>query len=375
MSDSKHTKRFRQPNECTLEEMINKKRKELIDDKNNIPLLEKEIAVLDQRASTKNERWQYRQKCFIEQQKKKIQDEIDIRKSLTREFEFETLVVTYLKTYHNSSMENSKDVNVSKKNDTMQAFVKHTDHSHLRKSIIRDEYLAELNQTAPKVAMATRDECPKCNEKLLICSKRSILTCPDCGYAITYLDATSSSTSFDDVVEFGQYSYKRINHYLTWMALVQGKESHRVPDDILNQVMYDLYHRCNIRKAQQITQKRVRESLRHLKLRKAYDNVAQITTRLSGKKTPRISSDTEELLKNMFLQMQPYFNRHAPKSRTNFLSYSYVLYRSFQILGLNHMLESITLLKGKDKLAANDAIFRRMADDMGWTIPDLPDIN
>jgi hypothetical protein len=145
-----------------------------------------------------------------------------------------------------------------------------------------------------------------------------------------------------------------------------------VPDDVLQAVMRDLYDRQKVTDAKDITQRRVRESLRKLRLRRAYDHVAQVTARLSGVRPERIPSDTEGKLKNMFLQMQPAFQRHAPKSRTNFLSYSYVLYRSFQILGLHHMLDGLTLLKGRDKLEANDAIFRKMSVDLGWPIFDLP---
>ena len=188
------------------------------------------------------------------------------------------------------------------------------------------------------------------------------------------VDATSSATSFDTVVDYSSYSYKKINHFVSWCQHVQAREVHRVPDDILEAVMKDLYERQNIRKLGDITQKRVRETLRRLKLRKAYDHVTQVTARISGIRPPRISAATEEQLKNLFLQMQPAFQRHAPKSRTNFLSYSYVLYRCFQMLGLHHMLESITLLKGRDKLEANDAIFRKMAEDLGWPVYDLPPV-
>ena len=198
------------------------------------------------------------------------------------------------------------------------------------------------------------------------------MTCKQCGYSVSFLDATSSSTSFDDVIEFSQYSYKRVNHYSGWLTLVQGKEAHQVSDDILQAVMKDLYERQHVRVATDITQKRVRDALRKLRLRKAYDHVAQVTARLSGVRPPRIPPETEETLRNMFLQMQPAFQRHAPRTRTNFLSYSYVLYRCFQILGLTNMLDSITLLKGRDKLEANDAIFRKMCKDLGWPVFDLP---
>ena len=111
------------------------------------------------------------------------------------------------------------------------------------------------------------------------------------------------------------------------LALIQGKESHRIADDVLRAVMDDLYDRVGVRAADEITPRRVRESLRQLKIRKAYDHVTQITARLSGRRL-RIPPETEEQLRNLFLQMQPAFQRHAPKTRTNFLSYSYVIHRS-----------------------------------------------
>jgi len=85
-----------------------------------------------------------------------------------------------------------------------------------------------MHRAPPKVAMTVRNECPRCEGvKLLLCAPKSIMSCPHCGYAVAYLDATSTSTSFDDVVEFSQYSYKRVNHFVMWLALVQGKEAHR----------------------------------------------------------------------------------------------------------------------------------------------------
>jgi hypothetical protein len=41
-------------------------------------------------------------------------------------------------------------------------------------------------------------------------------------------------------------------------------------------------------------------------------------------------------------------------------------------MGMNHMLDGLTLLKGKDKLELNDSIFRKMCVDLGWPVFDLP---
>ena len=40
----------------------------------------------------------------------------------------------------------------------------------------------------------------------------------------------------------------------------------------------------------------------------------------------------------------PHFEKHCPKDRKNFLSYSYCLFKFFQLLGYDEFLDSFTLL-------------------------------
>ena len=371
--DSKRTKRVRDASEeLTLDEHIGERRGQLVQAREEAPVLRERGRLLRVKADALTGRWQRRAAADLREAAAELEEEASVREGMSREHTFESTIVCYLRMYHQRGSESM--FHTSKKKETVEAYVRHVDLTQQHRANIMDEYLCEMHRAPPKVAMAARDECPRCDPsiKLLLCSARSIMSCPDCGYTVTYLDATSTSTAFDEVVEYSQYSYKRINHYLMHLSLAQGKEAHRVPDDILNAVMNDLYARQNVRQPEQITQKRVRDSLRKLRLRKAYDHVAQVTSRLSGLRPPRIPRETEDKLKNMFLQMQPAFQRHAPKTRTNFLSYSYILYRCFQILGLPHMLDGISLLKGRDKLEANDAIFRKMCEDLGWPVFDLP---
>ena len=63
--------------------------------------------------------------------------------------------------------------------------------------------------------------------------------------------------------------------------------------------------------------------------------------------------------------MQPYFEKHAT-GRTNFLSYPYCLYKMFQLLGLDEHLHCFNLIKGREKLAKMDAIFRNISAELGW---------
>lgn len=369
--DARRTKRVRNAcEEMSLEEHIATKRAVLVKERHEVPELRAKAAELEKQVEHMTERWQIRNVKDTLELARHINNEADVRESMCREHEYETLVVSYLRTYR-QKVQSTHPVSTSRKSDTIEAYVRQTDMTGQRQSAIMDEYLVELNQAPAKVSMATRDECPRCNKKFVLCTTRSIMSCQECGYCVSYLDATSSSTAFDEIVEYSQYSYKRANHFSMWIALCQGKEAHRVPDDVLQKVMQELYNQ-RVHNPSDITQKKVREILRRLKLRKAYDHVAQITARLSGVPPLRISPETEERLRIMFLKMQPAFEKHAPKTRTNFLSYSYVLYRCFQIMGMDHMLDGLTLLKGKDKLELNDAIFRKMCVDLGWPVFDLP---
>jgi hypothetical protein len=68
----------------------------------------------------------------------------------------------------------------------------------------------------------------------------------------------------------------------------------------------------------------------------------------------------------MFIAVQPAFEKHCPKDRKNFLSYSYCLYKFFELLGYEQFLETFTLLKGRDKLARQDEIFQKICEELDW---------
>ena len=104
---------------------------------------------------------------------------------------------------------------------------------------------------------------------------------------------------------------------------MQAKESYEVPGDVLKLVMGEL-QRQRVGSCAEITPKKIREVLKTLKLRKAYEHVAQITSRLTGEQPLRVPVEVEEMCRLMFIAVQPVFEKHCPKDRKNFLSYSYV---------------------------------------------------
>ena len=135
--------------------------------------------------------------------------------------------------------------------------------------------------------------------------------------------------------------------------------------DVITHVMQEFVLR-RITSKDAIDAKKVREVLKSLKLRKYYDNVAQITARITGKPPPRMTLDQESQCLLMFHAVEQLWPIHCPADRRNFLSYSYCLYKFCELLGWDYLLPNFSLLKGKDKLQRQDAIWKKICDDLEW---------
>jgi len=115
-----------------------------------------------------------------------------------------------------------------------------------------------------------------------------------------------------------------------------------------------------------LTPQKLRKILKKLKLNKYYEHVPHIINRLNGVPAPIMSRQTEEKLRVMFREIQGPFMRNCPKYRKNFLSYSYVLHKFVQLLGLDEYLECFPLLKSREKLHQQDMIWKKICAELKW---------
>jgi hypothetical protein len=111
----------------------------------------------------------------------------------------------------------------------------------------------------------------------------------------------------------------------------------------------------------------MREILKRLRINKYYEHINYIMYRINGTPMPHFSPELEERLCSMFKEIQGAFLRHCPPTRKNFMSYSYVLHKFFQILGLEEYLPYCSLLKSREKLHMQDIIMSKICDDLGWS--------
>ena len=94
--------------------------------------------------------------------------------------------------------------------------------------------------------------------------------------------------------------------------------------------------------------------------------IPHITNRINGQPAPVMTRATEEKLRSMFKEIQGPFLKHCPPERKNFLSYSYVLHKFCQLLGLDHFLPCFPLLKSREKLHLQDVIWENICRELRW---------
>lgn len=207
--------------------------------------------------------------------------------------------------------------------------------------------------------------CPYCDIEMKVCQNEATLSCSECGHQ-EYILVDSEKPSYKDPPrEMAYCAYKKVNHLNEWLAQFQAKETTDIGNDVLELIRNEL-KKERITDMSKLKASKLKEVIRKLKLTKCYDHVAHILNRLNGISAPVLSREIEDKLRFMFKEIQFSFVKHCPPGRSNFLSYSYVLYKFCELLELDEYLPCFPLLKSREKLYAQDKIFFLICDDLGW---------
>jgi hypothetical protein len=191
------------------------------------------------------------------------------------------------------------------------------------------------------------------------------LDCPDCGFRDMILVDSEKPSYKDPPREMSYYAYKKINHLNEWLAQFQAKETTEISQAVLDQIRTEL-RKERIVDMGKLKPSKLKEVIKKLKLNRCYDHVAHILNRLNGISAPVLSREVEEKLRFMFKEIQFSFVKHCPKKRSNFLSYSFVLYKFCELLELDDYLPCFPLLKSREKLYMQDKIWQKICEDMNW---------
>jgi hypothetical protein len=209
--------------------------------------------------------------------------------------------------------------------------------------------------------------CKYCNSNTVKDTTNGYIICETC--CITETRTTS------DIPEWGiqethditkAFSYKRINHFKEWISQLQGKETTVIPTAVIDLLLLEI-KKERITDTTCITYDKTKGFLRKLKLNKYYEHIPNIIHVITCNPQLKINSKLEKQLLGLFEKIQAPFEKHCPKDRKNFLSYSYTLYKFCQILGKNEYLVYFPLLKSRQKLFEQENIWKNICKELDWT--------
>jgi hypothetical protein len=278
----------------------------------------------------------------------------------------------FLKYYsEDSNIKTSLNNSSGNNSNTFMKFLKSTEQTNTttqqsRKQIF-DEYLSRQKLTDGSETTNNIDieHCSKCNIAREEHSSEGILICPKCG-SEEFLMVVNDFAGFrDPPKERNNYAYKKINHLNEILNQFQAKESTIIPDEIMNEVVCEIKKR-RIQNIASLGEKDIREILKKLNRSKYYEHAAHIVSRLNGNPPPTITPEIEEKIRAMFQDIQAPFLMYCPNDRTNFLSYSYILYKFFELLELDEYKIYFPLLKSRDRLISHDQIWEKICEYLKW---------
>ena len=238
-----------------------------------------------------------------------------------------------------------------------------------RRDKLLEQYLLKVHpehaRTTNEIENDPYGECEYCKKEMIFSANEAVFTCTQCGYQEFVLVDSDKPSYKDPPREVSYYAYKRINHFNEWLAQFQAKESTEIPAEVYEAICAEL-KKERILDYRTLARQKVREILKKLKFNKYYEHVPHIINHLNGCSAPVMSREIEEKLRYMFKEIQPSFQKNCPKDRSNFLSYSYVLYKFCELLDLDEYLSSFPLLKNRDKLYVQDKIWEKICADLAW---------
>jgi len=256
---------------------------------------------------------------------------------------------TNLKTFFNEKKNNCSKNILSKKGKLLEDYLDIIDEDYHKKNA----YIIQQNI------------CEKCGGSVTINYTEGISVCNICAEQISIIIDSDKPNYKEPTYESNYFAYKRINHFNEWLSQFQAKESTDIPCEIIEKILVEL-KKERILNVANISNNKIREILKKLKLNKFYEHIPYIINKINGKTPPNISKQLENKLRTMFREIQQPFQKHCPKYRKNFLSYSYVLHKFIQLLSIDEYLIYFPLLKSREKLYQQDRIWKNICIELGW---------
>ena len=312
------------------------------------------------------------QKLDIADRIKEIISKIKELKSKKKEYFLDNskFIFDYFENKKNISSGASSDV--SNKNKLLNTFFKIKQDDTLntlnqtKNNNIVQKYLCNIDDVFLDVNsfVCQTDICQYCYKgELIPLEDEGILICNNCSRNIPYLIENEKPSYKEPPKEVCFYAYKRINHFKEILAQFQGKETTQIPPEVIENIKLQIKkERIEL---EQITNLKTKEILKKLGFNKYYEHIPFIKDKL-GIKPPVMSPELEEILCNLFIELQSPYSKYCPDDRVNFLNYYYTAYKLCELLGETQYLSDFPMLKDREKRVEQDQIWRKICEELDW---------
>ena len=357
---------------------LDNKHKEFInefakDENNRIPMLENEKMKIKNQLN--NQEITIELKLELVDKLKEINLKIKELKNKKKDYFLDNskYIFEYFENKKNISNEEAKVLNnTNNKNQILNQFFKIKEpsiqknkHESGNNNIVQ-KYLSNIDDMFldMNAYIYPTDICKFCNKgELLPLEDEGVLMCNACYRYIPYLIENEKPSYKEPPKEVCFYAYKRINHFKEILSQFQGKETTQIPDDVIENI------KLQIKKERieltEITNIKTKEILKKLGYNKYYEHIPFIKNKL-GIKPPIMSSELEETLCNLFIELQSPYSKFCPDDRVNFLNYYYTAYKLCELLGEVQYLEHFPMLKDKEKRVEQDNIWKKICAELNW---------
>jgi hypothetical protein len=222
-----------------------------------------------------------------------------------------------------------------------------------------DESFLDINNF-----VVVTDICKFCNKgEMIAVDYEGIMICNNCSSSVKYLVENEKPSYKEPPKEVCFYAYKRINHFREILAQFQAKETTQIPDEVIENIIQQIKkERIDL---SQMTNRRTKEILKKLGYNKYYEHIPFIKDKL-GIKPPLMSSELENTLCNLFMDIQGPYAKYCPDDRVNFLNYYYTVYKLCELLNQHHFLPYFPMLKDREKRIEQDVIWKNICEELGW---------
>jgi hypothetical protein len=208
--------------------------------------------------------------------------------------------------------------------------------------------------------------CKTCDIDLIICEDNpNLLVCHVCGYSEQSInvDVPLSYKESQDYEYKTKYTYDKHSHFVDWLNRLTSNDKKEIPEELIAKLMIEI-NKEQITDLNSLNEKRIKKYLKKINMTSYYDNTITIINRINGRKTFKLDTEIQNKLCEMFEKIRDPFERHKPKSRKNFFSYSFIITQFFKILGLEEFTAYLPKLKSQDKIREQDEIFEKIVKEL-----------